>query len=100
MPLPTPTRQAQRYLGDAATKVFHDLLHETDACGALDVITKGKGERFIPDRLEAALSVGYKPCPHCLPEYAQAEDEPEDEVADGNAAANKDKAGAEPAAAN
>lgn len=87
MPLPTPSRQAQRYLGDAATKTFHDLLHETEACDALGVITRGKGERFVPDRLEAALAVGYQPCPHCLPEYVQEEDEPapttEDEAADG-----------------
>lgn len=81
MPLPTTSRQAQRYLGDAATKTFHDLLRETEECNALEIIAKGKGERFTPDRLEFALSVGYKPCPHCLPEYVQEEDEPAEEPA-------------------
>lgn len=70
MPVFTPSRAAQRYLGDADTKTVHDLLREQPECGALDVIARGKGERFIPDKLEMALYIGYKPCPHCLPEYA------------------------------
>lgn len=70
MPVYTPSRAAQRYLGDADTKTVHDLLRERPECGALDIIARGKGERFIPDKLEMALYIGYKPCPHCLPEYA------------------------------
>jgi len=86
VPLPTPSRQAQRYLGDAATKTVHDLLREKQECQALEIIAKGKGERFTPDRLEYALSVGYKPCPYCLPEFVQEEDEPVEEPAEASSA--------------
>ena len=71
VPLFTPTRSAQRYLGDAETKTVHDLLREKPECGALDIIAAGRGERFVPDRLEFALTIGYRACPHCLPEYAE-----------------------------
>lgn len=99
MPLPTPSRQAQRFLGDATTKVFHDLLHETEECKALEIIAKGKGERFMPDRLEYALSVGYKPCPHCLPEYVEVEDEPEEEPEEEAQGEGDEEAAAEDEAA-
>lgn len=71
MPVYTPTRSAQRYLGDAKTKTVHDLLRERPECGALEIIAAGNGERFIPDKLEMALYIGYRPCPHCLPEQAR-----------------------------
>ncbi|MFO7246499.1 MAG: hypothetical protein FWJ62_04630 [Thermaerobacter sp.] len=74
MPLYTPTRNAQRYLGDGKAKVVHDLLNEKPECGALDIIAARNGERFVPDKLEFALSLGYKACPHCLPAYAQPEE--------------------------
>ncbi|HEY8449561.1 MAG TPA: hypothetical protein VIL95_03695 [Bacillota bacterium] len=69
MPLFTPTRSAQRYLGDAKTKVVHDLLNEQPECEALKIISARQGERFVPDKLEFALSIGYKACPHCLPDF-------------------------------
>lgn len=76
MPVYTPSRAAQRYLGDAESKTVHDLLREQPECGALEIIARGKGERFIPDKLEMALFIGYKPCPYCLPEYAHREPQP------------------------
>lgn len=75
MPLFTPTRSAQRYLGDGKAKVVHDLLNEQPECGALDIIANRNGERFVPDKLDFALSLGYKACPHCLPGYAEPEDD-------------------------
>ncbi|HEX6989256.1 MAG TPA: hypothetical protein VF282_07265 [Bacillota bacterium] len=71
MPLYTPTRSAQRYLGDGKAKVVHDLLNEQPECGALEIIANRNGERFVPDKLDFALSLGYKACPHCLPDYAE-----------------------------
>lgn len=73
MPLPTPSRQAQRFLASSREKIFHDLYFETEKCGTLDIIAKGQGERFTPDTMEYALVAGYKPCPHCMPEFAQEE---------------------------
>lgn len=87
LPLPTPTRSAQRYLGDAKAKVVHDLLNEQPECDALGIIAQGNGERFVPDKVQFALSIGYRACPHCLPEYAE---EPA-------AASGGDEAPAEPA---
>lgn len=81
MPLYTPSRAAQRFLGDSKTKIVHDLLNEQPECKALEIIAARRGERFTPDKLEFALSeaVGYKACPYCLPGYAtvEPEDEPE-----------------------
>ena len=87
MPLYTPSRAAQRFLGDSKAKVVHDLLNEQPECGALDIIAARRGERFTPDSLEYALSeaVGYKACPHCLAAYVVEEPEPEPEAEDGAA---------------
>lgn len=90
LPLYTPTRSAQRYLGHAKHKVVHDLLNEQPECGALDIIASRQGERFVPDKLEFALSLGYKACPHCLPDHAEPETEPQ--APGGEAAASAEGA--------
>lgn len=103
MPLPTPTRSAQRYLGDSKEKRVHDLLREQPQCRALDLIAGGTAERFLPDKVEFALSLGYEACPYCLPEYAVAEPDAEtaaDEsagTADGEAETPDDARGADDA---
>lgn len=98
MPWPTYGRQMQRYLGVMGEEIVHDLLNEQPECNALAVIAAKKGERFNPDNLAFALSLGYRACPHCLPDYALSEDEiineAEDEAADEKPAAgdnNPDK---------
>lgn len=84
MPLYTPTRSAQRFLGDSKTKIVHDLLNEQPECKALEIIAARRGERFVPDNLEFALSdkVGYKACPYCLPMYAVQDSGEKEEAAE------------------
>lgn len=75
MPWPTPSRAAQRYLGNAKTKIVHDLLNEQPECEALEIIAANQGERFIPDKIELALAIGYKACPHCLADFVEPEEQ-------------------------
>jgi hypothetical protein len=61
----------KRYIGDWNLMFVHDRLNDTCECGCVRcAIRVGYTTGFIPDTLEAALSLGFRPCPYCLGEWS------------------------------
>jgi hypothetical protein len=63
---------AQRYLGDPAAMVVHDLDHEDPTptgCGIDALLSSATAMRFEPDKLRQAAEEGYRNCPKCLYRY-------------------------------
>jgi hypothetical protein len=57
---------AQRYLGDVASRIVHDLSRESGKCLVDTSIWRGTARRYGSDCLSVALRLGYRPCRHCL----------------------------------
>lgn len=57
-----PLPSTQRYLGDSATGIVHDLVGRSSECAVAD-----DGWAIEPDNLAAALAQGFRHCPRCCP---------------------------------
>lgn len=69
MAVATQVRTDQRYLGDAAAMVVHDVLHEDptpQGCRVGGLLRSGNAVRFEPDKLRQAVAEGYQMCGRCL----------------------------------
>ena len=69
MALATQVRIDQRYVGDTATMLVHDTMHEDptpQGCQVSPLLRSGKAVRFEPDKLRQAVAEGYAMCERCL----------------------------------
>jgi hypothetical protein len=61
-----------RWVGDKRNQRVHDLDHVTDDCGLEDLLLAETYVSFGPDTLVEARNRGYRPCPHCAVDEADA----------------------------
>jgi hypothetical protein len=69
MARPTNDRKAQRYLGDPATSLVHDSIHEDPTPGGCQLgklIRSGGAVAFDPDKTAQARAEGFEFCPKCF----------------------------------
>jgi hypothetical protein len=69
MSRPTQTKRGQRFLGDDANMVVHDLERARGSCEIDEILDEGRGVRFEPDNLEQAEKERYKHCYRCISSY-------------------------------
>jgi hypothetical protein len=69
MSRPTQTKRGQRYLGDDASMIVHDLERARGACEIDEILDEGRGVRFEPDKLEQAENEQFRHCLRCIDSY-------------------------------